>query len=149
MAGREGNLADWQKTLTGLVGGDVYGDVLSGIWTLVADAVDSLYLKAVERVGQQVADEHPGVRQAQLARDKVHVFVTVRAGAPVSAALLAHDVVNHVVAAARLSGGVPLKDDRGLVNDGNHVARAGRDTCAHQKKKKKTAEGQQKEKKNK
>lgn len=67
----------WQKALTGLVGGDVYGDVLGGVWTLVADTVDSLYLKAVERVGQQVADEHPGFRQAQLAGDKVHVFVAV------------------------------------------------------------------------
>lgn len=45
-------------------------------------------------------------------------------------ALLAHNVVDHVVAPARLSGGVPLKDDRGLVHDGNHIARAGRDTYA-------------------
>lgn len=85
--------------------------MLSGVGALVADAVDSLYLKAVERVGQQVADEHPGFRQAQLPRDEVHVVVAVGARAAVGAALLAHDVVDHIVAAARLPGGMPLQDD--------------------------------------
>lgn len=85
--------------------------MLSGVGALVADAVDSLYLKAVERVGQQVADEHPGFCQAQLPWDEVHVVVAVGAGAAVGAALLAHDVVDHVVAAACLPGGMPLQDD--------------------------------------
>lgn len=53
------------------------------------------------------------------------------AGAPVSPALLAHDVVDDVVAAACLPGRMPLEDDGGLVHDGDHIPRAGRHTCAH------------------
>ena len=84
--------------------------MLRRVRALVADAVDSLDLKAVEGVRQQVADQHPAFGQAQLARDEVHVVVAVGAGPSVGAALLTHDVVHHVAAAARLPGWVPLED---------------------------------------
>ena len=42
--------------LTGLVGGDVYGDVLGRVGAPVADPVDRLDLEAVQGVSQQVAD---------------------------------------------------------------------------------------------
>lgn len=113
--------------LTSLVGGDVDRDMLRRIRALVADAVDSLDLKAVEGMRQQVANEHPSFGQAQLSRDEVHIVVAVGAGPSVSAALLAHDVVHDVAAAAGLPGRVPLEDHRGLVDDGDHVPRAGRD----------------------
>lgn len=115
--------------LTSLVGGDVDRDMLGRIWALVADAVDSLDLKAVEGMRQQVADEHPSFGQAQLSRDEVHILVTVGAAPSVGTALLAHDVVHDVAAAARLPWGVPLEDHWGLVDDGNHVPRAGGDAC--------------------
>lgn len=99
-----------QAPLTGLVGGDVDGDVLRRVRALVADAVDSLDLKAVEGVSQQVADQHPAFGQAQLSRDEVHVVIAVGAGPSVGAALLAHNVVHDVAAAARLPGGVPFED---------------------------------------
>lgn len=118
-----------QPPLTRLVGGDVDGDMLSRVWALVTDAIDGLDLKAVEGVRQQVADEHPRIGQAQLSGDEVHVVVAVGAGPSVSTALLAHDVVHDVAPAARLPGGVPLEDDRGLVDDGDHVPRAGGDAC--------------------
>lgn len=115
--------------LTGLVGGDVDRDMLRRIRALVADAVDSLDLKAVDGMRQQVADEHPSFGQAQLSRDEVHIVVAVGAGPSVSAALLAHDVVHDVTAAAGLPGRVPLEDHRGLVDDGDHIPRAGGDAC--------------------
>lgn len=118
-----------QPPLTGLVGGDVDGNMLRRVRALVADAVDSLDLKAVEGVRQQVADQHPAFSQAQLSRDEVHVVVAVGAGPSVGAALPAHDVVHDVAAAARLPGGVPLQDHRGLVDDRDHVPRAGGDAC--------------------
>lgn len=102
------------------------------VGALVADAVDGLDLEAVEGVGQQVADQHPALGQAQLPRDEVHVVVTVGAGPPVGTALLAHDVVDDVTAAARLPGRVPLQDHRGLVDDGDHVPGAGGDACRHE-----------------
>lgn len=101
--------------------------MLRWIRALVADAVDSLDLKAVEGMRQQVADEHPGFGQAQLSRDEVHIVIAVGAGPSVGAALLAHDVVHDVAAAAGLPGRVPLEDHRGLVDDGDHVPRAGGD----------------------
>lgn len=118
-----------QPSPTGLVGGDINGDVLRWVRALVADAVDRLDLKGVEGVSQQVADEHPAFGQAQLSRDEVHVVVAVGAGPSVGAALLAHNVVDDVAAAACLPRGVPLEDHRGLVDDGDHVPRAGGDAC--------------------
>lgn len=118
-----------RSPLTSLVGGDVNRDMLRRIRALVADAVDSLDLKAVEGMCQQVADEHPSFGQAQLSRDEVHIVIAVGAGPSVSAALLADDVVHDVTAAAGLPGRVPLEDHRGLVDDGDHVPRAGGDAC--------------------
>lgn len=63
--------------LTSLVGGDVYGDMLCWVWALVADTVDSLYLKAIEGVSQQVTDEDPGLCQTQLSSNKVHIVIAV------------------------------------------------------------------------
>lgn len=115
--------------LTSLVGGDVDRDMLRRIRALVADAVDSLDLKAVEGMRQQVADEHPRFGQAQLSRDEVYIVVAVGAGPSVSTALLADDVVHDITAAAGLPGRVPLEDHRGLVDDGDDVPRAGGDAC--------------------
>ena len=117
------------QPLTGLIGGDVYGDMLGGIRALITNSVDSLYLEAVESVSPQVAYEHPGLGQTQLPRDKVHVVVAVGAGAPVGPALLAHYVVDDVAAAARLPGAMPLQDHGGFIHNGDHVPRAGWDTC--------------------
>lgn len=105
--------------------------MLGGIWALIADSVDSLYLKAVDRVSPQIADEHPGLSQTQLSRDKIHIVVAVGAGAPVSLTLLAHYVVDDIITAARLPGGMPLQDHRGFIHDGDDVPRAGWDTCRH------------------
>lgn len=113
------------QPLTSLIGGDVDGDMLCRIRALIADCIDSLYLKAVQSVSQQVADEHPGLSQTQLFRNEVHVVVTMRAGASVSSALLADDVVADVVTAARFSRSVPLQDHRGFVHDRNHISGAG------------------------
>lgn len=118
-----------EPPLTGLVGGDVNGDVLCWVRALVANAVDSLDLEAVEGVRQQVADQHPAFGQAQLSWDEVHIVLTVGAGSSVGTALFAHDVVHDVATAARLPGGVPLKDHWGLVDDRDHVPRAGGDAC--------------------
>lgn len=101
--------------------------MLRRIRALVADTVDSLDLKAVEGMRQQVADEHPSFSQAQLSRDEVYIVVAVRASPSVGTALLAHDVVHNVAAAASLPGRVPLEDHRGFVDDGDHVPRAGGD----------------------
>lgn len=103
--------------------------MLGGIRALITDSIDGLYLKAVESVSPQVAYEHAGVSQTQLPRDKIHVVVAVGAGAPVGATLLAHYVVDDIVAATRLPGGMPLQDHRGLIHNGDHVPRARRDTC--------------------
>lgn len=118
-----------QPPLTSLVGGDVNRDVLGWVWALVADAVDSLDLEAVEGVRQQVADQHPAFGQAQLSRDEVHIVLAVGAGSSVSTALFAHDVVHNVATAARLSGRVPLEDYRGLIDNRDHVPWAGGDAC--------------------
>lgn len=115
--------------LTGLVGGDVYGDVLGRVWALIGHSINSLDLERVESVCPQVADDHPGVCEAQLLRHKVHVVVAVRAGPPVRPALLTHDVINHVLPAAGLAGRVPLQDHGGLVHDGDDVPRAGWNAC--------------------
>lgn len=109
--------------------------MLGRVRALIADAINSLYLKAVKGVSQKVADEHPGFCQTQLSRDEVHVVVTVGAGAPVSPALLAHYVVNDIITAACLPGRMPLKDHRGFVHNGDHVSGAGWDTCRHRGKK--------------
>lgn len=104
--------------------------MLGRIGALIADAVDGLDLEGVERVGQQVADEDAGLGQARLPRREFHVVVAVRAvRLPVCAALLANDVVDHVIAAARLTRWVPLKDDRSLVDDGDDVAWRRGHTC--------------------
>ena len=105
--------------------------MLGRVRALIADAVDGLYLEAVDGVSPQVADEHPGLRQAQLARDEVHIVVAVGAGAPVGPALLAHYVVDDIIAPARLPGRVPLQDHRGFVHNGDHIPRAGWDTYGH------------------
>ena len=119
-----------EAALTGLVSRDVNGHVLGRVGTLVAYSVDGLDFKSVERVGQQVADEGARLRQAHLPRHKIHVVVAVRAvRLPVGAAFLAHNVVDHIVATARLARGVPLQDHRRLVDDGDDVARCRGDTC--------------------
>lgn len=120
----------WQL-LTGLVGGDVYRDMLGRVWAPIADSIDSLNLEAIEGVSQQVADEHPGLSESQLSRDKLHVVIAVGAGAPVSSALLAHDVVDHVIAAARLPGRVPLQDHWSLIHNGDNIPRTRWHTCGH------------------
>lgn len=102
--------------------------MLSWVWALVADPVDSLYFKAVKGVSQQVADEHPGFCQTQLSRNKFHVVVAVGAGTPVGPALLAHNVVDDIIPAARLPGRMPLQDHRGFIHDRDHIPRAGWDT---------------------
>lgn len=108
--------------------------MLGRVRALVADAVDGLDLEAVEGVGPQVADEHPGLLQTQLSGNKVHIVVAVRAGTPVGAALLADNVVDDVLAAAHLPGGVPLEDHRGFIHDGDHVPGAGWNACGHEGK---------------
>lgn len=123
-----------ERPLTGLVGGDVYRDMLCGVRALVAHSVNSLNLKAIKRVRQQVADEDSGFSQAQLPRDKFHIFVAVRAGAAVSAALPADYVVNHITATTGFSGRMPLQDHRSLIHNGDHVSRTGWDTCNHNRK---------------
>ena len=102
---------------TGLVGGDVDGDVLGGIRALVAHAVHRLDVEGVRRVRPQVTDDHTRLRQAQPPRHKVHVVVARRARPqPVAAALPAQDVVGEVAAGAGLTGRVPLQDDGRLVD---------------------------------
>lgn len=103
--------------------------MLGRVRALIADSIHSLYLKAVEGVSQQVADEHPGVSQTQLSRDEVHIVVAVGARAPVGPALLAHYVVDDVFTAARLPGRMPLQDYRGFVHNGDHIPWAWWDTC--------------------
>lgn len=115
--------------LTGLVGGDVDGDVLLREGALAGYAIDRLDLEGVGGVSPEVADEDAGVSEAQLARDKVHVVVAAGAGAPVRAAFLAHDVVGDIVPAARLPRRVPLQDDGRLIDNGDDVAGPGWDTC--------------------
>lgn len=109
------------QLLTSLVGSDVYGHVLSRIWALVADSIDSLDLKAVEGVSPQIADEDPGLSQTQLTRHKVHVVVAVGAGAPICPALLAHYVVDDIIAATRFPWRMPLQDHGGFIHNGNHI----------------------------
>lgn len=121
--------------LTSLVGGNIYGNMLRGVWTLIADTIDRLYLEAVDCVSQQVADEHPGLSQTQLSGNKLHVVVAVGTGPPVGLALLAHYVVDDVIATARLPGRMPLQDHGGLIDDGDHISRAGRNACRYKKKK--------------
>lgn len=103
--------------------------MLLGEGALVGHAIDGLDLEGVGGVSPEVADEDAGVGEPQLAGHKVHVVVAAGAGAPVRAALLAHDVVGDIVPAARLPRRVPLQDDGRLVDDGDDVAGAGRDTC--------------------
>lgn len=105
--------------------------MLCGVRALIADSVDSLYLKAVEGVSPQVADEHPGVSQTQLSRDEIHVVVTVGAGAAVSPALLAHYVVNNIITTSCLPGSVPLQDHGCFIHNGDHIPWARWDTCRH------------------
>lgn len=40
------------KVLTSLVGGDIYGNMLRRVWTLIADTIDGLYLEAVDGMSQ-------------------------------------------------------------------------------------------------
>lgn len=108
--------------------------MLGGIRAFIADSIDSLYLEAVDCVCPQIADEHPGLSQTQLSWNEIHIVVTVGAGAAVSLTLLAHYVVDNVITAACLPGGMPLQDHRGLIYNGDHVPGAGWDTCRHKEK---------------
>lgn len=115
--------------LTGLVGGDVDGNMLWREGALVGNPVDSLDLEGVGGVRPQAADEDPGLRQPQLPGDEVHIVIAAGAGASVRAALLADDVVGDVIPTPCLPRRVPLQDDGRLVDDGDDIAGAGRDTC--------------------
>lgn len=115
--------------LTGLVGGNVDGDVLGRVRALAGHAVDSLDLKHVGRVRPQAADEHARVTEAQLPRHELHIVVARRARPPVGAALAAQHVVDHVLTGPRLSRRVPLQDHRGLIHDRDDVPRARGNTC--------------------
>ncbi|KAL7851002.1 hypothetical protein AOLI_G00213580 [Acnodon oligacanthus] len=64
-------------SLTGLVGSDVYRDVLGWVRTLIGHSIDRLDLERVECMRPQVADDHPGVSEAQLPGSKVHVVIAM------------------------------------------------------------------------
>lgn len=120
--------------LTGLVGGDVDGGELRRVRVLIRHAVDGLDLKAVLGVGLQVSDRHAPLRQAQVARRDVYIVVAARAHAALGQALLADDVVEYVVAAARVTRLAPLQDQVGLVDVGDDVARGRGNGCGRNKR---------------
>lgn len=62
--------------LTGLVGGDIHSCIAGRQRAFARDAVDSLHLKGVAGVGQQVADVDPALGQAQLSGLELHVVIT-------------------------------------------------------------------------
>jgi len=107
---------------TGLVGGDVDGGELRGVRALVGHAVHRLDLEAVLRVRLQVAHGDAPLHQAQVARRDLHVVVAAGAHAALGQALLADDVVEDVVAAARVERVAPLQHQRGLVDVGDDAA---------------------------
>ena len=106
-----------------MVGGDVDGGELRSVGALVGHAVHRLDLEAVLRVRLQVAHGHAALHQAQVARRDLHVVVAAGAHAALRQALLADDVVEDVVAAARLARVAPLQHQRGLVDVGDDAAR--------------------------
>lgn len=74
-------------------------------------------------MGLQVAHSNASLGQPEVSRRDVHIVVAARAHAPLGQALLADDVVEDVVAAAQVAGIAPFQDQRGLVHDGDNVAR--------------------------
>lgn len=116
-----------EQELTSLVSGDVDRGVLRRVGALIRHPVDSLHLKRVLRVGQQVADVDPGFCQAQLTGQKLDVVPAARAAPPAAAAALADDVEDDVLAAARVARRHPLQHHRGLVHAGDDVLRRRRD----------------------
>lgn len=66
----------------------------------------------------QLADLHPRFLQPSLARDERHAVVAQLTRAALGAvAAAAQDVIGQVVTVAGVSGGVPLQQHRGLVDD--------------------------------
>ena len=119
----------FNKRLTCLVGGDVDGRGLRGVRALGGDAVGRLDLEAVLRVRLQVADGDAALREAEVVRGDVHVVVAARAAAALRVALLADDVIEHVLAAAGVPGLAPLQDQRRLVHTRDDAPRGRWDRC--------------------
>lgn len=120
-----------------MVGGDIDGGELRRVRVLIRHTVDCLDLKAVLGVGLQVADCHAPLRQTQVARRDFYIVVAARAHAALGQALLADDVVEDVVAAARVTRLAPLQDEVGLIDVGDDAAWRRGDGCGGRKKKKK------------
>lgn len=108
--------------LTSLVCGDVDGDVLWGKGTLARDSIDGLDIKGVGGVGPEATDGDTTLSQAQLPGYKLHIVITAGAAPAVRSALLADDVVGHIVPPSGLSWRVPLQDDRCLIDDGDDIS---------------------------
>lgn len=94
--------------LTSLVCGDVDRDMLWGKGTLARDSIDGLDIKGVWGVGPQATDGDTTLSQAQLPGYKLHIVIAAGAAAAVCSALLADDVVCHVISPTGLSWRVPL-----------------------------------------
>lgn len=108
--------------LTSLVCGDVDGDVLWGEGTLARDSIDGLDIKCVGGVSPQATDGDTTLSQAQLPGYKLHIVITAGTAPAVCSALLADDVVGHIITPASLSWRVPLQYDRRLIDDGDDIS---------------------------
>ncbi len=115
--------------LTGLVGGDVDSGELRWEGTLVRHSIHSLDLKGVLRVGQQVTDVDPGISQAQLAGQELHIVTTASAGSSTRTTALADDVKDHVLPASALFRWIPLQPQGSLVHARNHSLGCRRNHC--------------------
>lgn len=122
----------WQmEPLTSLVSGNVDWGILRGVGALVWHSIDSLNLKCVLRVGQQVANVDPRFCQAQLTGQKLHVVATAGAATPTSAAALTDDVENHVLTSPRVPWRQPLQHHWGFVHTGDNGLWRWRDSWKH------------------
>lgn len=110
--------------LTGLVRGDVDGDMLWGEGALAGDSIDGLDVEGVRGVSPQAADGDTALGQAQLPGHKLHIVITAGAAPTVCPALSADDVVGHIIPPACLPWWVPLQNDGCLIDDGNDVSGA-------------------------
>lgn len=108
--------------LTGLVRGDVDGDMLWGEGALAGDSIDGLDVEGIGGVGPQAADGDTALGQAQLPGYKLHVVVTAGAAPTVCPALSTDDVVGHIIPPSCLPWRMPLQNDRCLIDNGDDIA---------------------------